>query len=81
VIAPRTVKVGARLADRVEILQGLTPGDHVVTTGVFLIDSESRLRASGGTGHSGHSSAQSAPDTSRSERDTPQSDQPAQHAH
>jgi membrane fusion protein, copper/silver efflux system len=54
VIEPRTVQVGTRLADRVEILQGLAPGDHVVTTGVFLIDSESRLRASGGTGHSGH---------------------------
>lgn len=54
VIEPRTVQVGARLADRVEILQGLAPGDHVVTTGVFLIDSESRLRASGSTGHTGH---------------------------
>ena len=46
VLEPRRVKVGARLADRVEIVQGLTPGDHVVTAGVFLIDSESRLRAS-----------------------------------
>jgi membrane fusion protein, copper/silver efflux system len=54
VIEPRTVQVGARLAGRVEILHGLTPGDHVVTTGVFLIDSESRLRASGSTGHVGH---------------------------
>jgi Cu(I)/Ag(I) efflux system membrane fusion protein len=54
VIEPRTVQVGARFADRVEILRGLTPGDHVVTTGVFLIDSESRLRASGSTGHAGH---------------------------
>jgi membrane fusion protein, copper/silver efflux system len=79
VIEPRTVKVGARLSDRVEILQGLTPGDHVVTTGVFLIDSESRLRASGGTGHSGHGGDKTpAPERSR---DSTQSDTPAPHAH
>jgi Cu(I)/Ag(I) efflux system membrane fusion protein len=70
VLEPRQVKVGARLADRVEILQGLTPGDHVVTTGVFLIDSESRLRASGGTGHSGHGGDEAT-----------KSKEPAQHAH
>lgn len=42
---PRTVKVGARLKDRVEILSGVSEGETVVTTGNFLIDSESRLRA------------------------------------
>lgn len=80
VIEPRTVKVGVRLADRVEILQGLTPGDHVVTTGVFLIDSESRLRASGGTGHSGHG-GDKAPAPERGSRDSAESDAPARHAH
>lgn len=78
VLEPRQVKVGARLADRVEILQGLTPGDHVVTTGVFLIDSESRLRASGSTGHSGHGGKQQA-ESVRNE--TEETDEPAQHAH
>lgn len=53
-IEPRTVKIGARLSDRIEVVEGLAAGDHVVTAGVFLIDSESRLRASGTTGHSGH---------------------------
>ncbi|MBV6491038.1 MAG: hypothetical protein CNCCGFBP_01569 [Fimbriimonadaceae bacterium] len=49
---PRTVELGTTLADRVEIIQGLTAGESVVASGVFLIDSESRLRASGGgTGH------------------------------
>lgn len=54
--APRTVQLGARLQDRVEILGGLQEGDEVVSTGVFLLDSESRLRASGGQGtsHAGH---------------------------
>jgi membrane fusion protein, copper/silver efflux system len=78
VLEPRQIKVGARLADRVEILRGLAPGDHVVTTGVFLIDSESRLRASGGTGHSGHGSGEQQ----TSVRDeTKTADEPAQHAH
>jgi membrane fusion protein, copper/silver efflux system len=53
-IEPRTVKIGARLADRIEVIEGVSTGDHVVTDGVFLIDSESRLRASGTTGHAGH---------------------------
>lgn len=79
VLEPRQVKVGARLADRVEILQGLTPGDHVVTTGVFLIDSESRLRASGGTGHSGHGGGEQQTESARDE--VTKSEEPAQHAH
>ncbi len=54
---PREVRLGARLADRVEIRDGLAEGERVVSSGVFLIDSESRLRASGGgTGHAGHGS-------------------------
>lgn len=52
---PRTVKLGERLPDRVEIREGLAAGEAVVASGVFLIDSESRLRASGsGAGHAGH---------------------------
>jgi Cu(I)/Ag(I) efflux system membrane fusion protein len=55
---PREVKVGARVVERVEVTQGLSASEEVVATGVFLIDSESRLRASGGgAGHSGHSAA------------------------
>jgi hypothetical protein len=42
---PRLVKVGARVRDRVEVLEGVHEGETVVTTGNFLIDSESRLRA------------------------------------
>jgi membrane fusion protein, copper/silver efflux system len=50
---PRAVTLGVQLADRVEIRSGLTNGEQVVASGVFLLDSESRLRATGGTG--GHS--------------------------
>lgn len=75
VFEPRQVKVGARLADRVEILQGLAAGERVVTAGVFLIDSESRLRASGaGTGHAGHGSSSTPGEAERP-------DEPARHEH
>ena len=52
---PRPVTLGVQLADRVEIRSGLTEGEQIVAAGVFLLDSESRLRATGSAGgHSGH---------------------------
>jgi membrane fusion protein, copper/silver efflux system len=42
---PRMVEVGAHLKDKVEILSGVAEGETVVTTGNFLVDSESRLRS------------------------------------
>jgi membrane fusion protein, copper/silver efflux system len=54
-LEPRPVRIGARLDDRIEVIEGLSPGDTVVAAGVFLVDSESRLRASSGSaGHIGH---------------------------
>ena len=41
---PRRVKTGWRLGDRVEIVEGLEPGERIVISGNFLIDSESRMR-------------------------------------
>lgn len=43
---PVDVVVGMRAGDQVEILSGLKEGDRVVSSGQFLIDSESSLRAS-----------------------------------
>jgi RND family efflux transporter MFP subunit len=40
---PREVEAGWRLGNRVEITRGLKPGERIVTSGNFLIDSESRL--------------------------------------
>ena len=61
---PRTVTLGVQLADRVEIRTGLTDGEQIVAAGVFLLDSESRLRATGnGGGHSGHGAAAPASKT------------------
>ncbi|RMH13870.1 MAG: efflux RND transporter periplasmic adaptor subunit, partial [Planctomycetota bacterium] len=42
---PRTVELGVETGDGlVEVLSGLTPGELVVTSGQFLLDSESRVR-------------------------------------
>jgi multidrug efflux pump subunit AcrA (membrane-fusion protein) len=42
---PREIRVGLRLHDAVEVLGGLAEGETVVASGIFLIDSESRLKA------------------------------------
>lgn len=42
---PRTIKTGAANRDgTVQVLEGLQPGEKVVTSGQFLLDSESNLR-------------------------------------
>jgi RND family efflux transporter MFP subunit len=41
---PRKVKTGWRFGDRVEIVEGLAPGERIVISGNFLIDSESRMK-------------------------------------
>jgi YHS domain-containing protein len=41
---PRKVVTGWRFGDRVEILEGLMPGEQIVLSGNFLIDSESRMK-------------------------------------
>jgi Cu(I)/Ag(I) efflux system membrane fusion protein len=53
---PRPVTLGVQLYDRVEIRSGLSEGEQIVAAGVFLLDSESRLRATGGTGGHNHGS-------------------------
>jgi Cu(I)/Ag(I) efflux system membrane fusion protein/cobalt-zinc-cadmium efflux system membrane fusion protein len=42
---PRTVKVGRRGADRVEVIEGLQEGERVAMSATFFLDSESQLRA------------------------------------
>jgi RND family efflux transporter MFP subunit len=43
---PRTVKVGRRLTDAIEILDGVKDNEQVATGATFFLDSESQLRAS-----------------------------------
>ena len=42
---PRTVKLGSRSENYVEVLEGVAEGEQVVTSANFLIDSESNLKA------------------------------------
>ena len=44
-LEPRQVKTGDREGDRIQILSGLSGGERVVTSGNFLIDSESQMKA------------------------------------
>jgi len=46
-LEPRAVETGDRSGDRVEITRGLKAGERIVTSGTFLIDSESHLRSPG----------------------------------
>ena len=42
----RQVRVGRESEERIAVLEGLAPGERVVASGVFLIDSEASLRSS-----------------------------------
>ena len=52
-LEPRQVETGERIGDRIEITKGLMPGDRIVISSHFLIDSESKLKSSAG-GMAGH---------------------------
>jgi Cu(I)/Ag(I) efflux system membrane fusion protein len=41
---PRQVKTGWRLGERAEVVEGLKPGERIVVSGNFLVDSESRMK-------------------------------------
>ncbi len=45
IFEPRTVEAGRHFGDRVEIVKGLNPGEKIVISGNFLLDSESRLKS------------------------------------
>jgi len=45
---PRKIATGAKLDGKVVVISGLKPGETIVTSGNFLIDSESRLKTSTG---------------------------------
>ena len=51
---PVEVKLGGRFGDRFEVLSGLSEGDKIVVSAGFLIDSESRLKATTSGAAGGH---------------------------
>ena len=42
---PRVIETGWRIGGDVQVTKGLTAGERIVTSGTFLIDSESRMKA------------------------------------
>jgi RND family efflux transporter MFP subunit len=46
--APRQVRTGHRVGDRVQIIDGLAPGETIASGAAFFLDSESQLRAAAG---------------------------------
>ena len=57
-LEPRQVETGEHVGDRIQILGGLKGGDRIVTSGNFLIDSESQLRQAGAASpHADHTEA------------------------
>lgn len=63
VFEPRPVRIGVRAGEQVEVVEGLAEGERIVVAGVFLLDSESRLRSSGASagGHGTHGTPAAAP--------------------
>ena len=51
VFEAREVETGWRSRERIEIVRGLSQGEEVVVSGNFLLDSESRMKASHSSGH------------------------------
>jgi Cu(I)/Ag(I) efflux system membrane fusion protein len=63
---PMTVKTGLVAGGMTEIVEGLEPGDAIVVSGQFLIDSESNLKESLSkltAGHAGHGAGAAADDS------------------
>lgn len=62
---PRAVELGESDGSHVEVLSGLERGERVVTRANFLVDSESRLRASLAEMSPGTTTAERAPESAR----------------
>lgn len=48
-LEPREIQTGPQIDDSVVVLKGLLPGDHIVSSANFLVDSEAQLQAALGS--------------------------------
>lgn len=71
---PREVRTGHKSDGYYEILSGLSEGETVVTSGGFLLDSESQLKGGAAVSHAGHGAAGSPP---AGRQESPQAPPPA----
>ena len=60
--APRTVQAGESFGDKTAVASGLAPGDRIVVSGAFLIDSESRMKPSDAPGEAQAAKSESVTD-------------------
>jgi Cu(I)/Ag(I) efflux system membrane fusion protein/cobalt-zinc-cadmium efflux system membrane fusion protein len=72
-LEPREIQTGLQIDDSVIILKGLKPGDHIVSSANFLVDSEAQLQAALGSftppqQNASPASAQSTPAGSQPEQ-------------
>ena len=47
-LEPRQIEIGSQVGDQLVVLKGLNPGERIVSSANFLIDSESQLQAAAG---------------------------------
>lgn len=83
-LEPRQVTIGERIGDRVAITRGLAAGERVVSSGTFLVDSESQFAAAkrgmGAPGHA-HDASSEAPAAPASAPASPSSPSLGGHDH
>lgn len=85
-LEPRTVVLGERVEGWFSVRKGLTAGERVVTSGNFLVDSESRLKSAvsaiaGHQQHGGSPPAGAQPAAKPSESKPPAAAPPGGHKH
>ena len=83
---PRHVRLGGRVDGRVIVLEGLKRGERIVTSGNFLIDSESRLKSAlggmaGMPGMGGESKAPAMPTAEPKKKQAPAKPKAPVHQH
>jgi RND family efflux transporter MFP subunit len=59
-LEPREIQTGPQVDDSIVVLKGLRPGDHIVSSANFLVDSEAQLQAALGSFNPPQQSANSA---------------------
>lgn len=67
---PVEVKLGSRFGDRWQVLAGLSEGDEIVASAIFLIDAESRLKSAAGA-FGGHQHGSGGAGTKEGEKPKP----------
>jgi Cu(I)/Ag(I) efflux system membrane fusion protein len=81
-LRPQEVVLGPGAGGRVEILEGLTPGEEIVASANFLVDAESRLAATGGGMPGMHHGSHEMPSSDPAAGDDePASVMPQEHDH